>query len=1729
MKNIIFKTKSEKRNSIKSKRLDLNINPNNKKYKNIFNNFFSSNKKSENNTIHKDDNSIELSSAYKNINLMLSNCLESIRAEDIEPDKHKSPFFKDLKGLLKKSDNRLEIIKNKNSFGAGINLNKSYSLSNSNILMKTSEENILNNLNIEPLSKNTTNKVQNFNLKKTLSVNSNYNSNSNLKSKVSSLLNKNSLFSPKRTNTKKKQYLKVNKKKKENDFNINKDKLLSKFDKSVNRTKSSMNLIKKSVEFNNIIISSSSGNGNSISPKSLKNVNRITKKNLSKKNLSIFNKINKSESKSNSNNDMQSKNEKQSNYKNSSKKLRKILSNYSSAKTFKNFSDIGDTKSSMISKNGKLDKNKSNSIVLKKNNFMNLFEQNLKKSTIIKNNKFKNSATDSLKILTLKEIGKNVKKTISEFDINKMKKELYDLENNEISEAIKNLPKKDKEEENKYNSKVSLYKSNFTNEEKIINNKNDEIKNGNLVNNINKHRKLFSIKKVYDSLDDEEQDDEEKINTFYLKPNSYIVYLIDSLILISSYIELFYLPFFLAYNIHKCKNEFLSLNSILFYLFDLIYILDVLAGFFRAFYDFEDLLVTDKKSIFHHYLTGWFLIDFFEAIPFYTIFNIAKRKCDINLEFIFLNNSSVFSFHYSLLLLKIFKIFKIFPCNIIYNKFVNILYKNNFFYNWSGFFSTLLVAISSLHFAACYFIFLGKNIYPGWIVECNIQSNSFIYIYITSLYYLMTTLTTVGYGDISVSTTHERIYQIILLIGGTCAYSWIVTFISNYIKKNNERYIDFEKKVQILGDIKINYPLLKNDLYERILRYLNYNKSENRYNVQSILDSLPLSLQNNLIVEMYKPIIKNFYFFKSFENSDFFVKIVTSLKPILSMKDDILVQEGDVIEDIIFVKNGVLSLEILIDLDSPKESAEAHLNMTGIGSLNFLDQTIRTGKGSKCNISQSIISQNSNMDYVKINSKKINFAGKTNTKVDTINDNKISSKKEIRIIYLRKNEHYGDVLMILNERSPLTVKVKSKKAELFFLQKTDATEISNQYPNIWKRIVNKSLYNMNQLKSMIRKKIIIFCDLNGININPELKKKYLDISEQNDLISLHNGDNKNKKKKKGSQSPKRKIETIIYEEDENFDSMCNTHTLTDMNVKKEKKVSFNSKCYSSKHFKSQRNSSDFHFSNLSLNIHKKNNKEFLSNNIINDNKKRSVDVSIFRENKNKKKKVKEKEKEKRKDKKIINSEDNQTKKSSSKSNSLSNINNMISIIDEKMKSSKRSINNLNINIFTSKSVKIPINQINNYKKTSESNIVNKIYEEDKNNDKINEEIYFNEDFNINLLKNDVHIDNSDINNKILYPNLKRKLTNKKSKNSLNLIKLLDEDKKSEIKSNNEDNISNKEINNKINKLHTFSNLNNSKEISFSIYSMYENLNKLSQYKFQRDSLLRQKTKNFIIDQCFSKQKSLDTTSLNFHKKGKEINFSPPLKIENRSKFKKINSPITNVDESEIKFREKFKKKRFCSIDNGNLISKFNTKESKEKTYEPIRAKKRISSIIFRNKLNKTSSINQSILSQGETSHKKKMFKRTVIGHSIKVNDDDKEMSFYSRVQTFRKAGKIKDNEKDKDKDPSQISRKKINLKEQISQNIEKNKQNLNNPEEYFSGFFNDILLKKKTIRNTKIIKDQKNYNQTLFYKNKKEFNNSKSLSKQRYTIDFTGLSQIKRNSTTNDEIIKQIGNNKLDI
>ena len=121
-------------------------------------------------------------------------------------------------------------------------------------------------------------------------------------------------------------------------------------------------------------------------------------------------------------------------------------------------------------------------------------------------------------------------------------------------------------------------------------------------------------------------------------------------------------------------------------------------------------------------------------------------------------------------------------------------------------------------------------------------------------------------------------------------------------------------EAKILQEIRITYKDLSNDLFDRINRYIK-NKQNNEEQVKNLIEELPISLKNNLVYCMYQNIIENFIFFKNFENRDFIVKVIFCFNPILAVKNDILIKEGDFVEDIIFVKKGKISIKLKIRIN----------------------------------------------------------------------------------------------------------------------------------------------------------------------------------------------------------------------------------------------------------------------------------------------------------------------------------------------------------------------------------------------------------------------------------------------------------------------------------------------------------------------------------------------------------------------------------------------------------------------------------------------------------------------------------------------------------------------------------------------------------------------------------------------------------------------------------------------
>ena len=990
------------------------------------------------------------------------------------------------------------------------------------------------------------------------------------------------------------------------------------------------------------------------------------------------------------------------------------------------------------------------------------------------------------------------------------------------------------------------------------------------------------------------------------------------------------------------------------------------------------------------------------------------------------NDKNMFDFglaneYFSLTVLKCLKIFKVFIHNRLFHKINKYLDKISFFYEWKGLISSILVTFSSLHFCTCFFIFLGKNEFGGWIVQKNLQNSSFGDLYIASFYYQMTTLTTVGYGDISAYIGIEKFYGIFILIVGTCAYSWILTYISNYIKKNNEKYIDFQEKMKVLNEIKLEFPNLGQSLYDRIKRYLNYNKAKNKYNLKFILESLPSSLQNNLIIEIYKPIIMNFQFFKSFENSDFFVKIVTSLKPILSMKDDILINEGDIIEDIIFIKTGVLTLEIIIDLDDPKNSVESHLELTAMDCFKSISNQKFT-------------------ELINLNSMNTGFKPDFTKQVFKSN---YGNKKELKIIDLRKNEHFGDILMILNEKSPVAVKVKSKKAELFFLQKTEATEISNRYSNIWKRIVNRSLHNMKQIKNLIRKKVFLYIETNNIEIDKEFKEKY---SFQDNITKNSNFNNKIKKHKST-----KFIETIIEEEeDTNINKIETSTTDINKNLSTKEATLFNEIGEIVKTQFTEENKSV-------ISMKKVKRVNFKESDILNNKK-----VKINTEIKNNRKEVSD----------------------------------VISLLDKELKNSSKNnkMNTFNINIYTPK-VQFPVNQINIENKNSNIYNINGKDNNEINNssisEKINNEMSLNKDFIEDIKDNNILMNNSDENSNIFFDNkiIKNNKNVNVTDNFNSIIKLLDrktidknqKNEKSEIKTNDitsiksdsdgKNKIDNKKVENiNIIKINKFSDLNTSQLTSFSIKAIYENINQISNFKYAKSSNLKEKTKRFILEQIESNINEVvifsntaknvnnflnikNNMRLNAKKaivRKNSVTFGKSI-ISHRSENKSVN--VHHNKRSTLQFEENIFDFQDYEVKSVKKINRNNEITPKNENEEKQRGGKRSFSVINSNNNNNNKNKNSTI---SITKRKNSIRKRQIKKHQ---SNKEKDKTFYNKINRIKTSKKRKENiiEEKSEKEPKNM---KMNYDKLISKNIEKNQQNLNNPEEYFEGFFNDIILKK---------------------------------------------------------------------
>ena len=629
-----------------------------------------------------------------------------------------------------------------------------------------------------------------------------------------------------------------------------------------------------------------------------------------------------------------------------------------------------------------------------------------------------------------------------------------------------------------------------------------------------KYRVLIRTRNLYDSIDDDESENDE-IKGFSINPEQKIFILYDFLILAFFVYNFIFSTKSLCLEKTFCQidNKF-TYSDIILLINDILYIIDFILSFFRSYYNFEYKLIKSNRLILKHFFKYDFIFDLLSAIP---IFLLSKYKC-------LTGNNNFQNYKYgtpnSILVLRLCSILKVFKIKKIINrhdknqaldKLNELISKNYTIKKIVRIIMYSLIYLSILHCFVCIHIFLGKNSYSNWIIHTNSQNESFGVIYIKSLYFIITTLTTVGYGDIVCKSFYEVIYQIIILVIGSMLYPYIISSMGHSIKKVSHAKIHLENNLAMLETIRRDYPNIPFKLYNTIHKYLKRKSiSYEKYNINSFIESLPFPFKNQILFTMYKKYIFDFKFFKRNNNSVFIAEVLNNFIPSSAKKNDFLIYEGELVEEIIFIKDGKISFNAAINTEEPLISLNKYFlerftpftneeedklfkeNLTNlsyfpkVGGDNSYDKTKLKLTTVFKNHASNIVDDINNDIHIRQIIKRNNY-NFFDVKGDAIINDE-GNYQYLKIVDIRKKEHFGCVFVTLNKPCPLSLQVKSKFAELFLLKKVTAVGLSRNYPNIWKKLYGREFLNMMKIKNKTFSILTKYIELNELLVNNNVKE-----------------------------------------------------------------------------------------------------------------------------------------------------------------------------------------------------------------------------------------------------------------------------------------------------------------------------------------------------------------------------------------------------------------------------------------------------------------------------------------------------------------------------------------------------------------------------------------------------------------------------------------------------------------
>ncbi|KAL3538538.1 hypothetical protein ACH5RR_001904 [Cinchona calisaya] len=349
-------------------------------------------------------------------------------------------------------------------------------------------------------------------------------------------------------------------------------------------------------------------------------------------------------------------------------------------------------------------------------------------------------------------------------------------------------------------------------------------------------------------------------------------------------------PFEIAFlNSHPHKGLYIADNII-----DLFFAVDIVLTFFVAYIDPRtQLLVIDSSKIAKRYLSIWFLMDVASTIPFETIAFLFTGKHQIGVTY------------------SVLEMLRLWRIRRVKNFFTRLEKDIRFSYFWVRCARLLSVTLLLVHCSGCLYYLLADR-YPHqgktWIaaVNPNFRETSLWFRYISALYWSITTMSTVGYGDVHAVNAVEMIFIIFYVLFNLGLTAYIIGNMTNLVVEGTHRTMEFRSSIEAASNF-VNRNRLPQRLREQILAYMCLRFKAESLNQQHLMEQLPKSICKSIRRHLFLPTVEKVYLFKDVSRENLLHLVADMKAEYIPPREDVILH-NEAPDDIYVIVSGEVEI-----------------------------------------------------------------------------------------------------------------------------------------------------------------------------------------------------------------------------------------------------------------------------------------------------------------------------------------------------------------------------------------------------------------------------------------------------------------------------------------------------------------------------------------------------------------------------------------------------------------------------------------------------------------------------------------------------------------------------------------------------------------------------------------------------------------------------------------------------